>query len=94
MTRALFPLRVRKRPVEVDAMPWTGHNTNEVLRFVGKDGYYTTLLNGVSVEYIAIQTLEGLIYASVGDWIVKGIKGEFYPVRADIFDATYEPVSE
>jgi hypothetical protein len=39
-----------------------------------------------------IKTLEGTMMVSVGDWIIKGIKGELYPCKPDIFDATYEPV--
>jgi hypothetical protein len=42
-------------------------------------------------EYLQIRTLEGIMIAIVGDWIIKGIKGEFYPCKLDIFNATYEP---
>ena len=45
-------------------------------------------------EYIAIDTLEGTMKASVGDWIIKGVQGEFYPCKPDIFDATYERIWE
>lgn len=41
-----------------------------------------------------IPTLEGELYASVNDWIIRGVKGEFYPCKPDIFAATYEPVEE
>lgn len=41
-----------------------------------------------------ISTLEGIMVASLGDWIIKGIKGEFYPCKPDIFEATYEAVLE
>ncbi len=54
---------------------------------------------GGSIEYgpravtgIAIQTLEGVMRAELGDWIIRGVKGEFYPCKPDIFEATYEPV--
>lgn len=43
---------------------------------------------------IAITTLEGVMYASPGDWIIRGIQGEFYPCKADIFEASYEPVDD
>jgi hypothetical protein len=43
-------------------------------------------------EHIAIDTLEGTMRAEVGDWIIRGVKGEHYPCKPDIFDATYEPV--
>jgi len=45
----------------------------------------------VEERTIEIQTLEGVMAARVGDWIIKGLKGEFYPCKPDIFDATYEP---
>lgn len=41
---------------------------------------------------IAIGTLEGVMVASPGDWIIRGVQGEFYPCKPDIFEATYEPV--
>lgn len=43
------------------------------------------------VPTISITTLEGVMWASVGDWVIKGVNGEFYPCKPDIFDATYEP---
>lgn len=47
-----------------------------------------------SVDGVVIQTLEGAMLASPGDWIIKGVKGEFYPCKPDIFAATYEPAEE
>lgn len=44
--------------------------------------------------YMRIKTLEGVMTASVGDWIIRGVQGEFYPCKPDIFAATYEPVRE
>jgi hypothetical protein len=46
----------------------------------------------ISFAYINISTLEGTMRADLGDWIIKGIKGEFYPCKPDIFEATYEQV--
>jgi hypothetical protein len=48
---------------------------------------------GPENRYIQIQTLEGVMEASVGDWIIKGVKGEFYPCKPDIFKMTYEEVT-
>jgi len=45
-------------------------------------------------EGIAIKTLEGMMRAEPGDWVIEGVKGELYPCKPDIFDATYEPVTE
>ena len=42
-------------------------------------------------EWVAIPTLEGTMRAEIGDWIIRGVKGEFYPCKPDIFEATYEP---
>ena len=47
---------------------------------------------GREAEKILIPTLEGVMTAARGDWIIKGVKGEFYPVKPDIFEATYEAV--
>jgi hypothetical protein len=44
--------------------------------------------------FMLIETLEGVMRAEVGDWIIRGVKGEFYPCKPDIFAATYEPVDE
>lgn len=45
-------------------------------------------------ELIAIDTLEGTMYASPGDYVIKGVQGEFYPCKFSIFEATYEPLDE
>jgi hypothetical protein len=79
-------MRFRKRPVEVEAVQWTGDNADEIERFAG-DAYETWL---PSVDKVAICTLEGEMTASVGDWIIRGVQGEFYPCKPDIFEATYE----
>lgn len=79
--------KYRKKPVVIEAIQWTGLNTGDVNTFAGKD-IETIRPN----EPFIIQTLEGEHKASVGDFIIKGIKGEFYPCKPDIFEATYEPV--
>jgi hypothetical protein len=81
--------RYRKKPVVIDAIRFTGSNTDEIAELlqweVVEDGdkYATELI---------IETLEGNMTAQVGDWVVRGIKGEGYPVKPDIFEATYELV--
>lgn len=55
-------------------------------------GEYHPERRTITSAYIMIDTLEGRMKASLNDWIIKGIKGEFYPCRPDIFEATYEPV--
>ncbi len=78
--------KYRKKPVVIEAMQWTGENTGRVFDFVG----YDCLVN----HKLVINTLEGKHYASVGDYIIKGVQGEFYPCKPDIFEQTYEEVQE
>jgi hypothetical protein len=77
--------RYRKRPVKVEAMRYTGENGDEIALFAGR-------LERNRTNQLVIPTLEGKMFANPGDWIIRGLAGEFYPCRADIFDATYEPV--
>ena len=77
-------MKYRKKPVEVEAVQWTLENAREVIRFLGCVEFQD--------EIIEISTPEGKIYGNLGDWIVRGIQGEYYPVKPDIFEATYEPV--
>ncbi len=78
-------MKFRKKPIVIEAIMWTGENASEVQDFIGDFGY-------VKGRYVDIGTLEGLMVASPGDWIIKGIKDEFYPCKPDIFEATYEEV--
>ncbi len=92
-------MKFRKKPVVVEAVQWTGENLKEVTAFTGQhpsaDKWTWKEYESVVVELgLKIFTLEGSHMASVGDWIIKGVKGEFYPCKPDIFDATYEPVGD
>ena len=77
--------KFRKKPVEIEAVEWNGKNVNEVRDFIGK---WTKVVD----RKLRIETLEGAMYATEGDWIIKGIKGEFYPCKPDIFEQTYDPL--
>ena len=77
----------RKKPVVIEAVQWTGTNLSEIQAFYRPDG----ILVG---DKIIIETLEGPLTADKGDWIIKGIKGEFYPCKPDVFALTYEPATE
>ena len=79
-----------KRPIEIEAVQWTGKNKEEILKFCTK-GYLQYFNDKLEAE-LKIQTLEGLMTATVGDYIIKGIVGEFYPCREDIFLETYNKV--
>ena len=76
-----------KKPVEVEAVQWNGKNAEEVLEFTN---HAAKVKNGK----MQISTLEGTMTASAGDYIVKGVKGEFYPCKPDIFRETYASVEE
>ena len=86
--RAIAERRYRKRPVTIEAVHWTGDNGEEVARFMGQDRPPWP-----GPTPIEIQTLEGTMTARVGDWIIRGIKGEYYLCKPDIFEATYEPAT-
>lgn len=90
----------RKKPVEVEALKWNGHNTSEIKEFCGdaaKFFYYDDAWKvgaGPVVADLTIKTLEGDHHASVNDYIIKGVHGEFYPCKPDIFKKTYEEVTD
>jgi len=79
--------KFRKKPVVIEAVQWNGNNVSELFDFVGKG-----LL--VGKDFIGIETLEGHMKISVNDWIIRGVKGEFYPCKPEIFDETYEELTE
>lgn len=84
--------RYRKKSVVVEAMHLDGH-TVEVAKWLTANGvkfYAKTHPADATQDAVIIDTLEGLMLASPGDWIIRGVKGEFYPCKPDIFEATYE----
>lgn len=83
--------RYKKKPVIIEAIQFidTTDRIIEIQEFVGRD---------LRIDYadpknpiMKIETLEGVMNASVGDFIIKGVNGEFYPCKPDIFEKTYEP---
>ncbi len=92
----------RKKPVVVPAIQWTGNNLREVISFTdGPPANRTEFLRMKWDEYcdlvardgLKIFTLEGKMSANVGDWILKGLKGEHWPCKKDIFDLTYDEIN-
>ncbi|MGP1429547.1 MAG: hypothetical protein ACTTJX_04840 [Fusobacterium sp.] len=90
-----------KKPIKIEAIQLKEDNIIEVFDFLDGANYKETKsveeLEDFSQEmlkqgYIEIETLEGIMKANFGDYIIKGIKGEFYPCKSDIFQATYEEV--
>ena len=82
--------KYRKKPVVIEAMQFTKDNFDECCAFIGE----SNLNDGTSKDelYIGIITLEGDHECRLGDFIIKGVKGEFYPCKPDIFEMTYEKV--
>ena len=78
--------KFRKKPVVVDSIQWMGTNDEEISEFVGDK-----LSQGTEPATLGVGTLEGMMTAQPYDYIIKGVKGEFYPCKPDIFAATYEP---
>ena len=80
------PRKYRKKPVVIYAMQYKGYNAREILQFIGKDARFPV----TDEMIIVIETEEGDMVASIDDWIIRGVKGEFYPCKPDIFEMTYE----
>jgi hypothetical protein len=90
-------MQFRKKPVVIvahrigdDGWPeaiWDGVIANQIILHLDSVGHPKRV-----VGHVDIKTLEGTMRAEVGDWIIRGVKGEFYPCKPDIFEATYEPV--
>jgi len=92
--------KFRKRPVEVNAIQWTGKNLDEITEFLEEKAIKNSVSSGYNfyLDYqkvdggLVIKTLEGEHIASIGDWIIKGVNGEYYPCKPDVFRDTYEAI--
>lgn len=93
-------MKYRKKPVVIDAIQYDGANDDEIIEL--NDGDSSGLNFGVTLAsanvsrapFCDISTLEGVMRANVGDWVIRGIKGELYPCKPDIFAKSYDAVSE
>lgn len=81
-------MRYRKKPVVIEAIKYSKKNIGRALDFCNELKY-----NPHNNEYY-VQTLEGAMLVRDGDYIIKGVKGEYYPCKPDIFVQTYEVVSD
>jgi hypothetical protein len=79
-------MKFRKKPIVIEAVQWNGR-TEDLMAF----GDLPIPIVLAPLPAITIQTLEGDMLCSPGDWIIQGVAGEFYPCKPDIFKATYEP---
>ena len=84
-------MKYRKKPVVVEAIVWDGKNYREISDFA--KSLKDTLVDPIAKK-VYITTLEGTMTADIGDYIIKGIKGEFYPCKPDIFEKTYELITQ
>ena len=90
-------MKFRKKPVVIDAVKWDeSKKTFDLLISMGmiSSGHDGHGDRPDEVRNLRIRTLEGSLLASAGDWIIKGIKNEFYPCKPDIFEATYEKAEQ
>jgi hypothetical protein len=85
-------MKFRKKPVVIEAMQFTDETKNQVHSWITCTCYPDHDSKGR--PSLVIQTLEGDMIAMVGDWVIKGVKGEFYPCKPDIFDKSYDRVEE
>lgn len=84
--------KYRKKPVIIEAVQWTGLNVKEIQNFTQQDFYRRNTTDADLIRII--DTLEGTHETTVGDFIIKGVHGEFYPCKPDIFEKTYEEVND
>lgn len=95
----MTPKKFRKKPVVIEAIQWTGDNLEDIIKFTG---LHHSALKWTWEEYqevvrqegLKIFTPEGSYMATIGDYIIKGVKGEFYPCKPDIFEETYDEVKD
>ena len=88
--------KYRKKPVVVEATQLSRVDADAILKEIGKNnvGVYNLGMFEENPCFIEIKTLEGTVTANEGDWVIKGINGEFYPCKPDIFEKTYEAYSD
>jgi len=86
--------KFRKRPVVIEAEQVTDDLGNHALivDWIRRNGGLASM--PALDPHIDISTLEGVMRADIGDWVIRGVQGEFYPCKPDIFEATYEPAEE
>lgn len=85
----------RKKPIEIEAVHWDGsaEEAGPIIDWILSSSNRTARYRD-DEPCIVIDTLEGMMAATPGDWIIQGVQGEFYPCKPDIFKATYDEVAE
>lgn len=93
-------MKYRKKPVIIDAIQWNGCNMLDIENFAKGFVDFSEIRKSDSDNYIpaqfnlSINTLEGTMQANYGDYIIKGVKGEFYPCKPEIFEKTYDKADD
>lgn len=82
--------KYRKKPVVINAIRWDGSNIVELNEMAGID--FATNYGRENDGALKIHTLEGTMHVAIGDWVIKGVRGELYPCKHEIFAETYEVV--
>lgn len=89
-------MKYRKKPVVIKAVQWTGENREEIRTFCTYSAFFVPTrqdTEGRSTKWsLLIDNIEGIMYAEIGDYIIRGVNGEFYPCKPDVFEKTYEKV--
>lgn len=92
-------MKYRKKPIVIEAVQWNGLNLEEIKDFVGDSLIYNIndaawkVGKDAPTVHIKIKTLEGTMIAKAGDYIIRGVNGEIYPCKAEVFWRSYEEVS-
>ena len=86
-------MKYRKKPVVIEAIQFTGTDYSTIQCGFFMDNKWFKI-EGYPAKHFFIETLEGVHRADVGDWIIKGVKGEFYTCKPDIFEMTYGKAEE
>lgn len=88
--------KYKKRPIIIEALQWTGKNVEEMKMFVGKENCqiedFSFFIGKEKGYFLKIRTLEGEMMVNEGDYVLKGVRGEFYPCNESIFLETYYEV--
>jgi hypothetical protein len=96
-------MKYKKKPVVIDAVQWTGNNRREMFDFLTQDTFKNETMEISDKHFyidrhndggLVIKTLEGEHLATIGDYIIRGVQGEYYPCKEDIFLQTYEKVED
>lgn len=83
----------RKKPIEIEAMQFTNKSKDQVFNWIAGTRHHADF-DEKHTPILKIETLEGVMTANIGDWIIRGIAGEYYPCKPDIFEATYEAIDK